>query len=161
MSGSRSEVERGGRSSDWARLAAQVEWGLERVDALRILGEGSDAGAPGFGLALEEAMALQFARLGSLVLDLAHLWVLEERLGIPRRETEALDLLVRAGKLPLDRARRLRMLSEYRLCVSRDLSRQDRATWANGRLSPIVLEELALIQAWSKEVALGLGLRLP
>ncbi len=150
-------VSRGGIEEDLRSLAFQVKEGLLQVRNRRARLPAL-AAEPPVARVWEESLALHLARLGTLVLELANLWVLEKRLGIPRKETEGLDLLVRAGVLAPDHARRLRMVADYRLWVARDLARQDRSRWLNGEEGT---EELGLIEGFLAEVSRAVGHPLP
>ena len=149
----RSALSRGGVSSDFESLTRQLSASVQKI---RDYSEFLSMNAADSRL-YQEAMALHLARLGWLILELGNLWVLELRLGILRKDTECLEVLVRAGHLAQDRGRRLRMLAEYRLLVARDLVRHDRSLWKGPELN----EELSLAIAWASEVGEGLGLRLP
>jgi uncharacterized protein YutE (UPF0331/DUF86 family) len=98
-----------------------------------------------------EALLFNLERAAWALLEMASSWVFEFRLGIPRKETESLDLLQREGWLELDTARKLKQLAEFRNLSSREEARID-WSYLGGDLS----SEISLMRQWN-ERALKFG----
>ena len=94
-----------------------------------------------------EALAFNLERAAWAALELAQAWVFEQRLGIPRKETESFDLLVAQGLLEVDTARRYRQICEFRSLSARDPKRVD-WDYISGDLSV----ELELLIQWDERV---------
>ena len=90
-----------------------------------------------------EALLFNLERAAWAMLEMAQTWVLDARLGFPKKETESLDLLQREGFLELDLARKLKQLAEFRNLSSREPGRID-ADYLQGSLGA----ELELFRHW-------------
>jgi uncharacterized protein YutE (UPF0331/DUF86 family) len=97
---------------------------------------------------LKEALAFNLERAAWAMIDLAQAWVFEQRLGIPRKETESFDLLVAHGAIELDRGRRYKQLCEFRSLSARENERID---WSY--LQGDLTSELDLLTEWDERVA--------
>jgi uncharacterized protein YutE (UPF0331/DUF86 family) len=133
-------------------LVNRLEAGLQRAGWLRaqLLAQGPAEAQPEESLQPEgtpwgEALGFAWASAAWAALELAQLWVFKKRLGMPRREQEALDLLARAEILTLDEARKLRQACELRNLPSRDPGRID---WTY--LCRSAEAEHARLEAWAK-----------
>ena len=91
---------------------------LTRVDALQ-----ADADLP--EEPRREALAFNLERAAWTSIELAQAWVIEKRLGFPKKETEAIDILMREGILPPEVARPLRQACDYRSLSARAPERVD------------------------------------
>ncbi len=122
---------------------------LDRVASIqKTLGENSsnssDATAP--PSPMREALAFSWSQAAWAAIELAQAWVLSERLGFAKKETENFDLLVRAGHIELDVGRRLKQACEFRLIASRDEDKVDWAYFAQPDTS-----ELTVLRDWANE----------
>ena len=95
---------------------------------------------------LREALAFSWSQAAWAAIELAQAWVLSERLGFAKKETENFDLLVRAGHIELDVGRRLKQACEFRLLASRDEEKIDWAYFAQSDTS-----ELTVLRDWANE----------
>jgi uncharacterized protein YutE (UPF0331/DUF86 family) len=93
-----------------------------------------------------EALLFNLERAAWAMIEMAQAWVFELRLGIPRKETEAFDLLQRHGWLELETARRYKQLSEFRNLSARESARID-WHYLGGDLSA----ELELLETWNRQ----------
>lgn len=127
-------------------FARQLEVASSRMSnalaRLRALGtsESADAGSR------QEAIAFNLERAAWAMIELAQAWVFELRLGIPRKETESLDLLQRHGWIELDVARRYKQLCEFRSLSQREPGRTD-WDYLAGDLST----EIELFESWERQ----------
>ncbi|MBC7692896.1 MAG: hypothetical protein H7222_14130 [Methylotenera sp.] len=94
---------------------------------------------------VREALLFNLEAAAWACLELGKFWVYEERIGIPKKETEVFDLLVGQKLLEIDRARRLRYIGEWRNVSSRDPIRID-WDYVQGDLSIDVL----IMKAWGE-----------
>jgi uncharacterized protein YutE (UPF0331/DUF86 family) len=99
-------------------LAGRLARALDRVEQLR-----ADRALPDD--ARLEAMAFHLERAAWVSLELARAWVYEARLGVPRKETDSIEILQREGWLAPEAARPLRQACELRSISSREPDRVD------------------------------------
>jgi uncharacterized protein YutE (UPF0331/DUF86 family) len=92
----------------------------------------------------QEALAFNLERAAWALLEQAQAWVYERRLGIPRKETENLDLLYAQGWLAQDTARRFKQFAEYRSLSARESGRTDWDSIQGG-----LAAELELLEQWA------------
>lgn len=113
------------------RLAERLTRTLARIEELR--GSGDETG--------RQALAFNLERAAWTSIELADAWVFEKRLGLPKKETESFDLLMREGLLAPAIARPLRQACEYRALSRRP---DDRIDWDHAETEAAV----AAFRAW-------------
>lgn len=129
-------LERGrGFELELEAMTERLRGNLARIEALWP-NAASDEGS-------REALYFTLERASWTLLEMAKTYVFELRLGIPKRETDVLDMLRVHGTLSLEQGRRFRQLSEYRNLSSRDPLRIEPTI-----LSPSLGEDLKLFHEW-------------
>lgn len=128
-----------------APFQEQIEDGRRRLaDALariRLIQEISVSG----GSLEREALAFQWQCAAWAAIELAQAWVFEKRLGMPKRESENFDLLVKQGMIELETGRKLKQATEFRNLAARDVQKIDWAYLSRARVA-----ELETLQAWAE-----------
>lgn len=114
-------------------LIESLESAVTRIESLRESEESSAI----------EAQLFNLGCAGWAVLELARAWAFEARLGIPKKETDALDILAASGWIEIDRARRLKQVAAYREIPKAPHARRNVGLAGQG-----LTEDLGLLRSW-------------